>query len=689
MPAGLPILTDLAIVLSVAAVTTVVCHLLKQPVVLGYLVAGVIVGPHTPPAAFVTDADSIRSMADLGVVMLMFSLGLELTIRKLVNVGPAALLVTVIEVGLMIWAGYAAGLAFGWTPLESLFLGALLSMSSTTIILKAFHEERRSGRSAHLVFGVLILEDLVAVLLLAVLTAVATGAAAAGGSILSSGLRLGGLLTAMLVVGLLVVPRTIQWLVRLDRPETLLVACVGLCFGMALVGELLGYSPALGAFVSGVLVAESGFGKRIEHLVQPVRDVFAAIFFVGVGMMLDPSILLEQAGPIAAVLALVVVVKIAGGALGSFFAGETPRTSIEVGMSLGQIGEFSFLIAQLGVSLAVVRPTLLPMTIAVSVVTTFLTPYLIRSSTGVASQVDRRLPKPLQTFVTLYGSWLEELRARRRTTAGSRSRRLVLLLCVDSGVLAAIAIGVSVRYAELADWASRELSIPTAAVAAATAFATTLLAAPFLFGAFRCARAIAFDLAAAAVPQSRTAVDLGRAPRAALVSALQLAILGVTGIVLLSVTQPFLPPFQGAIVVVPLVGAFALAFWRSIRDVHGHVRAGAELVVQALAKRTASQTVEGTLDEIETTLPGFGALAHVEISPSSIAAGRTLSEIGLRGRTGATVIGILRGAEGIVSPSAHDPLRAGDVIILNGTRGALRAARRALLEPRFATPSRT
>ena len=676
-----PVLRDLAVVLLVAGVTTFVCQLLRQPVVLGYLVAGLIVGRHTPPRALVGDEASIRGLADLGVVMLMFSLGLELTFRKLMRVGPTAILVTVIEVALMLWLGYATGLAFGWGSLESLFLGSLLAISSTTIIVKAYHDEHREGRAANVVFGILVMEDLVAVLLIAVLTALATGSGSTGSTALTAAGRLALFLAGAFGVGLFIVPRLIRKLVSIGSRETTLVVSVGFCFGLALVCEELGYSPALGAFLAGMLVAESGHGRTIEQIVQPVRDVFAAIFFVSTGMLLNPAVIPGLALPIIAILALTIVGKVASAAVGSFLAGESVRTSLAVGMSLAQIGEFSFVIAQLGTSLGVARDSLLTIAIAVSAITTFLTPYFIRGSAGAAEAVDRRLPRAFQTFVTLYGTWIESLRSRRAgVSSGSRTQRRVLLLIVDASALAGIAIATSLGLDDAVDWVSARVSANPRVVTGLVVAAASILGIPFLFGAFRCARGIALDLASAAVPHGGAAVDLGRAPRRALIATLQLAILALVGIPLLLLTQPFLPPFGGALVLLAILAASAVAFWRSVRDVHGHMRAGAEVIVASLAKQMAAADSDRALDEIESQLSGVGNLARVEIRGGE-AAGQTLGELNVRGVTGATVLAILRDSGSVVNPRGGEALRDGDKLILTGTEPALEEARRLLGGP--------
>ncbi|HTO95989.1 MAG TPA: cation:proton antiporter, partial [Myxococcales bacterium] len=357
-------LTNLAIVLCAAAVTTVVFQRLRQPVVLGYLIAGLLVGPHVP-VPLVADAETIHGLSELGVTLLLFGIGLEFTFEKLLRVGAAAAIVALVEISVQILLGDATALLFGWTPQEALCAGAMVAISSTTIIAKVFDEMKVAGRLRDLVLGVLVVEDLVAILLLAAFTALASGSLSPAEMGRTAG-RLALFLAVVITLGMLIVPRLVRAVLKLDRPETTAVACIGICFAFALLAWRLGYPVALGAFISGSLVAESGEGVRIEHLLQPVRDVFAAVFFVSVGMLIDPALVRANWLPILALSAVVIGGKLVGVSLPAFFTGNGVRNSIAAGMSLSQIGEFSFLIVGLGVSLGAAGGFLYPVAVSVS-----------------------------------------------------------------------------------------------------------------------------------------------------------------------------------------------------------------------------------------------------------------------------------------------------------------------------------
>ena len=419
-------LTALTIVLGVAGVTTVVFQRLKQPVVLGYILAGLVIGPHVP---IPVDASPwvVHTLSELGVILLMFGLGLEFTLNKLFRAAPTAGITALLQCSLMIWLGYLATQLLGWTPMESIFAGAVIAISSTTIIAKAFDEQGIKGNLREFVVAVLIVEDLVAVLLMAILTGVTTGAGVSATELAETIAKLAGFLIGLLAVGLLVVPRVMRAVVSLGRAETTMVASIGICFGISLLAYEFGYSVAMGAFVAGMLVAESGKAAEIEPLVHPVRDIFAAVFFVAVGMLIEPAEIAKHWLAIVVLTVLVVVGKIASVSFGAFMTGKGTRTSIAAGMSLAQIGEFSFIIAGLGLSLGAIGSHVYPVAVAVSAITTLLTPALIKRSSGrFASFVDRKLPKRLQTFVALYESWIDKFRtpaaSRARSSAASRAR---------------------------------------------------------------------------------------------------------------------------------------------------------------------------------------------------------------------------------------------------------------------------
>ena len=674
-------LTNLAIVLCVAAVTTVVFQRLRQPVVLGYILAGLLVGPHVP-FPLVADDEIIRGLSELGVILLLFTIGLEFTVEKLLRVGAAAAIVAAVEVSIQIILGDLAGRIFGWSPRESLFAGAVVAISSTTIIAKAFAELRIGGRLRELVLSILIVEDLIAILLLAALTTLSAGRLSAAQLGITAG-RLALFLGCVVVAGLLIIPRLVRAILKLDRPETTAVASVGICFAFALLAQRFGYSVALGAFLAGTLVAESQHGVSIEHLLQPVRDLFAAVFFVSVGMLIDPGLVRQHWAAILVLSAVVIAGKTVGVSIPAFLTGAGIRTSVAASMSLAQIGEFSFIIAAVGTSTRIVPDFFYPVAVSVSALTTLTTPWMIRASGPVAAWVDRRLPHALQTFVALYASWIDGLRAPgpRRT----RAQRLVRLLLLDAALLTAAVVLCARFFPDVVDWLrARGLGARAAEmIALATAIALTT---PFLAGSVRLVGALALALATQALPAGAPGkVDLAAAPRRALVVALQLAAAVALGLPLFAVARAFLP-------LAPTLALFAAAFvflgirlWLSVTQLQGHVRAGAQVLAAAFSQARGTPAAgSGAVEaEIGQVLPGLGSPVRFTLSQGSPAVGRTLASLNLRGATGATVLAIARAGEEVLVPTGHEVLRVDDVLALAGTGEAVEAAR-ALLSARRA-----
>ena len=678
MPGSHEFLEALAMVLGVATVTTVIFQRLRQPVVLGYVLAGVIVGPHVP-IPLVADRTVVQTLSELGVILLMFSIGLEFSVRRLLRVGAVAGLTALVQCSIMLWLGYLTGKAFGWTPREALFTGAIVAISSTTIIAKAFDERGVTGRLRELVVGVLIVEDLIGIFLMAMLTAVARGNGLSLAAAARSTGRLAGFLVGVVVLGLLVVPRTIREVQRLKRAETTLVTSVGICFGFALLAQAAGFSVALGAFIAGSLVAESGEEKAIEQVIAPVKDMFAAIFFVSVGMLIDPVLIARHWAAVAALTGVVIVGKIVSVSLGAFLTGNGTRVSIRAGMSLAQIGEFSFIIAGLGISLHATGDFLYPVAVAVSALTTLSTPWLIGASGRAANFVDRKLPRPLQTFASLYASWFERMRgAALVRSPGSAPRRMARSLALDFVLLAGLLIGAAVLEDRFAAALVLRLGLSARVAHAAVGAVAVALCVPFGLGIFRVARRLGVVLAEAALPTPRAGTnDHAVAPRRALVVTLQLGIVLLVGVPLVALTQPFLPGFQVAMVLVLGVATLLATLWRDASDLNEHVHAVAQTLLEGLANLTHDPTAphgQPSFDDLGQLLPGIGALARVTLEGESAAVGRTLAELDLRGRTGASVLAIINGADGVTIPTALQRLRTGDVLALSGSAAAVAAA---------------
>ena len=399
------LISDLALILVVAGVTTLLFKWLKQPVVLGYIVAGFLVGPHFSFFPTVSDLANINIWSEIGIIVLLFSLGLEFSFRKLVNVGGSAVITAaVIVVGMML-LGYAAGRILHFTYLDSVFLGGMLSMSSTTIIIKAFTDlNMRKQKFTSIVFGVLIVEDMFAVLMMVLLSSIAVNNELEGSELIYSILKLAFFLITWFLVGIFVIPTFLKKARRFLNSETLLVVSMGLCLGMVVLASYAGFSSALGAFVMGSILAGTNEAEKIEKVVQPVKDLFGAVFFISVGMLVDPVILTQYALPIVLLSLVVICGQILFGTTGMLISGQPLNVAVKSGFSLSQIGEFAFIIATLGMTLKVIDGFLYPIVVAVSVITTFTTPYFIKMADPASKWIENHLPERLSFLIDRYSA---------------------------------------------------------------------------------------------------------------------------------------------------------------------------------------------------------------------------------------------------------------------------------------------
>lgn len=387
---------DLALILMVAGIVTIIFKKLKQPLVLGYIVAGFLVSPHMPYTMSVIDESDIKTWADIGVIFTLFSLGLDFSFKKIVKMGASPIIATVVIVFSMMMLGISVGHGFGWSKMDCIFLGGMLAMSSTTIIYKAFDDMGlRQQKFAGMVMSVLILEDILAIVMMVMLSAIAGGSNPDGEQMLGSIVKIGFFLVLWFIVGIFAIPWFLRSVRKLVNNETLLIVALGLCCGMAVLSTKVGFSSAFGAFVMGSILAETVEAEKIIKLVEPVKNLFGAIFFVSVGMLVDPKILVEYALPILALVCAILVGQAILGTLGFMLGGESLKSAMRCGFSMSQIGEFSFIIASLGLSLGVISNFLYPVVVAVSVITTFLTPYMIRLATPTYLVMEKHLPDKL------------------------------------------------------------------------------------------------------------------------------------------------------------------------------------------------------------------------------------------------------------------------------------------------------
>jgi len=559
---------DLAVIMLVAGVVTVLFHRLKQPVVLGYIVAGFIIGPHTPPFGLIHDEDTIKILAELGVIFLMFCLGLEFSLRKLFKVGATAFIAAFLEIVLMIWIGFEIGRWFGWNTMDSLFLGAILAISSTTIIVKALNDlKMKNERFAQLIFGVLIVEDILGIGIIALLSGIAVSGTVSSGEVFSTVGKLSLFMIVALVIGILLVPRLLAYVAKFESNEMLLITVLGLCFGFCLLVVKLEYSMVLGAFLIGAIMAESRQLLKIESLIEPVRDLFSAIFFVAIGLMIDPQVLIDYAWPIVVITLAVVLGKMLSCGMGAFIAGNDGRTSLRVGMGLSQIGEFSFIIAALGMTLQVTSDFLYPVAVAVSAITTLLTPYLIRAADPLSLKLGKVVPSRLARVLSLYGEWLRSIQPQGEgAMLAAMIRRILLQVGVNLALVIAIFFSGGYFAGRIGNWLSEWVSDASQQKALIWG-AALLLSLPFLIAAYRKLKALSMLLAEMGV-KPETAGRHTQRVRRVIAEVIPLLSLLVIFLLLSALSASILPTSELLLVIAVVAAVVVALLWRWFIRVH-------------------------------------------------------------------------------------------------------------------------
>ncbi|MBX3239713.1 MAG: cation:proton antiporter [Chitinophagaceae bacterium] len=406
------LIADLALILGAGAITTLLFRRLKQPLVLGYIIAGFLVGPYVSVVPTVVDNANVKTLAEIGVIFLLFSLGLEFSFKKLLRVGGASSITAIVEIVAILLLGYMVGRWMGWSTMDSMFLGGLLASSSTTIIIRAFEELGvKRQQFARIVFGVLIVEDIVVILLMVLLSTMAVSQQFDGTEMLASLLKLLFFLTVWFIAGIFLLPTFLRRAKKLLDEETLLILSIGLCLGMVVLATQIGFSAELGAFVMGSILAETTSAEKIEHLFKPVKDLFGSVFFVSVGMMINPQAMVEHGWAIFWVTLLTIFGKLFATTLGALLSGQPLKQSLQVGMSMAQIGEFAFIVATLGITLGVTSDFLFPVAVGASAITTFTTPYFIKLSEPFYNLLVKILPPRLLNFINRYSSGAQNIQA--------------------------------------------------------------------------------------------------------------------------------------------------------------------------------------------------------------------------------------------------------------------------------------
>ncbi|MEJ8804494.1 cation:proton antiporter [Pontibacter sp. H249] len=637
------LVTDLGLLLGAAGITTLLFKKLKQPLVLGYIIAGLLIGPHFALFPTVLEIENIQIWAEIGVIFLLFSLGLEFSFKKLAKVGGASSIMALVEVVVMLLLGYLAGKLLGWSTMDSIFLGGILSISSTTIIIRAFDELGvKSQRFAGLVFGVLIVEDLVAILLMVLLSTVAVSQQFAGGEMLESVLKLGFFLLLWFLGGIFLIPTFLKKASKLMNDETLLIVSIALCLLMVILAAQAGFSPALGAFIMGSILAETTKAEKIEHLITSVKDLFGAIFFVSVGILIDPSMIIAYAGPIALITIITILGKLFSISAGGLMAGQGLKTSIQSGMSVSQIGEFSFIIATLGLTLNVTSDFLYPIAVAVSAITTFTTPYMIRFAEPLYQAIERMLPEQWKNKLDTYSSGAQ-------TIGAASDWKLVLQAYIRNMVIySVIIIAIALLSARFLDPIIREVLTNGTWGDIVTVLITFAFMAPFLWAL------------AVYHPEKAAQGRIWAQKRyRGLIIVLEFSRVVIAILLIGFLLNQFLPTGIAVVVGLVLLALFGM-FYKRIQRFYIRIED------RFLANLNARELSEADRPH-SNLVPWDAHLTSFEVLPDAAAVGKTLLELQLRERFGLNVAVIERGNSTIMPPTRQERVYPGDRLYVFGT----------------------
>jgi len=670
---GPTLVVDLAVALGTAAVITLLFRRIKLPVIFGYLLAGLVVGPYVP-LPIRANAANVQIMSELGIILIMFGIGLEFSVRKVVKSGPTALLMATLQAGFVIMSGLALGRMLGWSTTEAIFIGCAMVATSTVVIVKLFETMRPSAVLKEIVFAVTILHDLFAIILMTVLVTVT--------KVGVNGIEPMGLvwtivkfvlfLVGVILVGRLFVPKFLRGLADHDSGESLVIASVGFCFCTAILAAASGFSLAIGAFAAGMLAAESGRSKTIDKLMMPIRDVFTSMFFVAVGMMLVPSAIVANVGSILLFVALVISANAMALTLGGLFAGQTFRTSFQTGIALGQFGEFAYIMMGIGIAAGIVRPDLLTVTVSVSVITALTSSVLFKYSGRISDAVESRLPESIRASLALYQVWASSLRTSGlKKGQGHSFIKPMVFLALDGAVIVGLVATYRFVFDRLMPWMAE---VPRVGQVAAHALVALVLGLGVVFmvaGVAKQGGLLARRLAAMAPNPEAGA---GRGGRHVLAGGIAVAIMAAVWLPLMVALQAFVPPTPLFLVSFAVFVAVVFVQIYRVRQMTQEEKIGTEWLL--------SRLIEPKAEETEVDANRTGALHRLRLGDTCPSIGMQLSALDLAGRASVTVLGLLRDGRNSVPLRPSPVLMPNDVLVLVGPENSFQDAKALLFGTR-------
>lgn len=654
MEENLNLVADLALILISAGIITVIFRWLKQPLILGYLVAGFLVGPHFGLFPDVTSVHTVEQWAEIGIIFLLFSLGLEFSFKKLLKVGSSALITSMtVFIGMLV-VGMTVGKAMGWTTMESIFLGGMISMSSTTIIIKSFEDLGLKKKPfANIVFGTLIIEDLLAILLMVLLSTLAVSKQFSGEEMVGSILRLIFFMVLWFTVGIFLIPIAMRKAKSFLNDETLLVLAIGLCFGMVIFANAVGFSSALGAFVMGSILAETLQGEKIEKMIENIKNLFGAIFFVSVGMMVDPQIIVQYWKPVLLLTLIVTFGQPFLATLGVLISGRPLKTSIRAGMSLSQIGEFAFILASLGASLGVMREFIYPVMVAVSVITTFITPYFMKLSAPFSEWLEDHIPPKVMTFLNQYSA------SSQRVSNKSEWNKLlqVVIIRIVMYTILAVAINIGVYKLVYPLLLDNVTHLSELTVKWISTILTILCMFPFLYG-------LAINKGKVSATFEKLWYDK-RSNRGILVAIILFRVFLSIALCVSVFFNYF--PFSYWVLFAGVI-AFVLFILISRSDIVRFEKMENLFLSNLNEKDNLERKKRPITTSLKDKMPGYNInIDKIVVSPNAPFIGQSLMEIPFHQEFGVNIVKIIRGNKIITLPSSQERIYPTDILYAIGT----------------------
>lgn len=654
MEENLNLVADLALILISAGIITVIFRWLKQPLILGYLVAGFLVGPHFGLFPDVTSVHTVDQWAEIGIIFLLFSLGLEFSFKKLLKVGSSALITSMtVFIGMLV-VGMTVGKAMGWTTMESIFLGGMISMSSTTIIIKSFEDLGLKKKPfANIVFGTLIIEDLLAILLMVLLSTLAVSKQFSGEEMVGSILRLIFFMVLWFTVGIFLIPVAMRKAKSFLNDETLLVLSIGLCFGMVIFANAVGFSSALGAFVMGSILAETLQGEKIEKMIENIKNLFGAIFFVSVGMMVDPQIIVQYWKPVLLLTLIVTFGQPFLATLGVLISGRPLKTSIRAGMSLSQIGEFAFILASLGASLGVMREFIYPVMVAVSVITTFITPYFMKLSAPFSEWLEDHIPPKVMTFLNQYSA------SSQRVSNKSEWNKLlqVVIIRIVMYTILAIAINIGVYKLVYPLLLDNVTHLSELTVKWISTILTIICMFPFLYG-------LAINKGKVSATFEKLWYDK-RSNRGILVAIILFRVFLSIALCVSVFFNYF--PFSYWVLFAGVI-AFVLFILISRSDIVRFEKMENLFLSNLNEKDNLERKKRPITTSLKDKMPGYNInIDKIVVSPNAPFIGQSLMEIPFHQEFGVNIVKIIRGNQIITLPSSQERIYPTDILYAIGT----------------------